>query len=296
MAKRRILIVLAAALLASAGAAAYFLLAPDSGTEEVPADDSAQAQPPAPGVAKDEITIRNITDKTVRYELRPYGAETKPVSRALKSGEIDRFPAPRIIVITYEKYGREVTYSLYPGRPYSFRCDSAGKIDIWAGAHGLETAVDLAPWVPTPPEVIVKMCEIAEVDENDVVYDVGCGDGRIVVYAAKAFGARGVGIDIDPERIKESKASAKQAGVEHLVTFILADATKADISGATVLLLYLLPESNELLRPKFEKDLKPGTLIATHNYMIPGWESREVTSEVVLDAEGTEHSVFLYRR
>jgi ubiquinone/menaquinone biosynthesis C-methylase UbiE len=91
------------------------------------------------------------------------------------------------------------------------------------------------------------MCELAEVDKDDVVYDLGCGDGRMVIYAAKNFGARGVGIDIDPQRIKESKANAKAAGVERLVKFRLADATKAEISEATVLLLYLLPESQELL-------------------------------------------------
>ncbi|MBM3310755.1 MAG: methyltransferase domain-containing protein [Candidatus Aminicenantes bacterium] len=140
------------------------------------------------------------------------------------------------------------------------------------------------------------MCELAAIDKDDVVYDIGCGDGRIVIFAAKAYGARGVGVDIDPERIKESKASAKRAGVEDLVTFKLADATTVEISEATALLLYLLPESNELLRPKFEKELKPGTPIVTHNYMIPGWESKEVASEVVKDAEGVEHSVFLYRR
>jgi len=294
MTKRQIVLGGVAALAVTAGAAAYFVLTP--GSPQEPAAETDQAQAPALGVAKDEITIRNVTNETVRYELRPYGAETEPIPRILKVGEIDRFPTAQIVVITYEKYGREVTYSLYPGRPYSFRYDSAGKIDIWAGAHGLETAVDLAPWVPTPPEVIVKMCELAEIDKDDVVYDIGCGDGRMVIYAAKAFGAKGVGIDIDPERIKESKASAKRAGVENLVTFKVADATKVDITGATALLLYLLPESNELLRPKFEKELKPGTLIATHNYMIPGWESKEVTSEVVKDTEGTEHSVFLYRR
>jgi predicted O-methyltransferase YrrM len=293
MTKRQIILGVSAALVLTAAAAAVLVFAPDSRQDQTAA---GAAQAPALGVAKDEVTIRNVTNETVRFELRPYGAETKPVPQALKPGEIVRYPATRIVVITYEKYGREVSYSLTPGRPYSFRFDSAGKVDIWAGAHGLETAVDLAPWVPTPPEVIVKMCELAEIDQDDVVYDIGCGDGRIVIFAAKAYGARGVGIDIDPERIKESKASAKRAGVEKLVTFKLADATTVEISEATALLLYLLPESNELLRPKFEKELKPGTPVVTHNYMIPGWESKEITSEVVKDTEGVEHSVFLYRR
>jgi hypothetical protein len=294
MTKRQIILGLAAALFATAVAAAYFVLSP--GAQEKAASQTEPAKTPAPGVGANEITIRNVTNETVHYVLRPYGADTKPVSRSLKVGEIDRFPTKQIVVISYEKSGSEVTYSLTPGRPYSFRYDSSGKIDIWAGAHGLENAVDLAPWVPTPPEVIVKMCDLAEVDKDDIVYDIGCGDGRMVIYAAKAFGARGVGVDIDPERIKESKASAKRAGVEKLVAFKLADATKVDISEATVLLLYLLPESNELLRPKFDQELRPGTPVVTHNYMIPGWEAKEIKAEVVKDAEGTEHTVFLYRR
>jgi hypothetical protein len=294
MTKRQLCVGLAAALLVTAAAAAYLVLAP--GPQEKTTGQTEPAQKPALGVAKNEITIRNVTTEPVTYDLRPYGADTKTVHRTLKVGEIDRFPARVIVVVTYRKYGREISYSLSPGRPYSFRYDSAGKIDIWAGAHGRGDTVDLAPWVPTPPEVIVKMCDLAEVDKDDVVYDLGCGDGRMVIYAAKALGARGVGIDVDPEMIKESKVIAKRSGVEKLVTFKQADATKADISEATVLLLYLLPESNELLRPVFERDLKPGTPVVTHNYMIPGWESKEVTSAVVKDAEGTEHSVFLYRR
>jgi hypothetical protein len=250
----------------------------------------------APGVASDEIAIRNVTDQVVQYSLRPYGEEAPAAPRTLKPGAIDRFPATQLVVVSYLKYGREVTYSLYPGKPYSFRFDTAGKIDIWVGAHGREDAVDLAPYVPTPPEVLVKMLDLAEVGPHSVVYDIGCGDGRIVVYAAKTFGARGVGIDIDPERIRESKANAKRSGVEKLVKFKRADAMKVDVSEATVVTLYLLPESNEMLRPKLEKELKAGVFVVTHNYMIPGWGAKEVVSSVVKDAEGTEHSVFLYKR
>jgi ribosomal protein L11 methylase PrmA len=134
------------------------------------------------------------------------------------------------------------------------------------------------------------------VNKNSIVYDIGCGDGRIVLYAAKAFGAHGVGIDIDPVRIDECKANAKRDKVESLTKFILGDATKMDISKATVVTLYLLPESNELLRPKFEKDLKPGTLVVSHNYVVPGWEEKEIGNATVIDLEKTEHSVFLYKR
>ena len=119
---------------------------------------------------------------------------------------------------------------------------------------------------------------------------------RIVIYAAQKYGARGVGIDIDPQRIKESKDAAKKAGVDKLVKFRLEDATKSDISPATIVTLYLLPESNELLRPKFDRELKPGTIVVTHNYIIPGWDDREIDSTTVPDADGKEHSVFLYKR
>ncbi len=245
-----------------------------------------------------EITIRNVTKETVRYALQEQepGANVKPRTRTLAIGAIDRFPAVQTVSVTYKKDGRDVSYSLYPGRPYSFRYDRAGAIDIYQGAHGRADAEDLAPWVPTPPEVIVKMMDMAQVNKNSIVYDIGCGDGRIVLYAAKAFGAHGVGIDIDPVRIDECKANAKRDRVENLVKFILADATKIDISKATVVALYLLPESNELLRPKFEKDLKPGTLVVSHNYVVPGWDAKEIGNATVIDLEKIEHSVFLYKK
>ncbi|MBN1939668.1 MAG: class I SAM-dependent methyltransferase [Candidatus Aminicenantes bacterium] len=248
------------------------------------------------GVGPREITIRNVTKKPVHYKLRAYGSEGGGDERVLLPDEIDRYPAPQTVIISYLKHGVEVTYSLFPGKPYSFRYDSAGNTDIWVGAHGREDAVDLAPYVPTPSEVVAEMCRLGEVSKDSIVYDIGCGDGRIVIYAAKTYGARGVGIDIEPERIRESRANAKEAGVEKLVRFELADATRVDISEATVVTMYLLPESNELLRPKLEKELRPGVFVVTHNYMIPGWEEKEVTSAVVRDPEGKEHTVFLYRR
>ena len=243
-----------------------------------------------------EITIRNVTKDEVTYALLAAGAMTKPEVKKLAPGAIDRVRAVDTLTITYEKYGREISYSLYPGKPYSFRYDSGGKIDIWQGSHGRGDAEDLAPFVPTPPEVVAKMFELAKADKDSVIYDIGCGDGRIVVYAAKTFGAHGVGIDIDPERIKESKENAKKEGVEKLVKFLLEDATKTDISPATIVTTYLLPESNELLRPKFERELKPGTIIVTHNYIVPGWEGKEIDSATLTDASGTEHTVFLYKK
>jgi SAM-dependent methyltransferase len=243
-----------------------------------------------------EITIRNVTKEEVTYSLVTYGSSAKPTVHKLAAGAVDRIPAVETMTVSYEKYGREISYSLYPGKPYSFRFDSSGKIDIWQGSHGREDAEDLAPFVPTPPEVVAKMFELAKADKDSVVFDIGCGDGRIVIYAAKTFGARCVGIDIDPQRIKESKENAKKEGVEKLVKFLLEDATKTDISSATIVATYLLPESNELLRPKFERELKPGTILVTHNYIIPGWNGKEIDTATLTDSTGTEHTIFLYKK
>jgi len=285
-------VLILAAVIAAAGAAYVFLL--HGGPQFVIDATKEPARKIAP--AADEITIRNVTKETVSYTLQDSGSNAKPRSRSLAVGAIDRVPASQVVTITYKKYGRDVSYSLYPGKPYSFRYDSSSAIDIWQGSHGRADAEDLAPFVPTPPEVIVKMMDMAKADQNSVVYDIGCGDGRIVIYAAKTFGARGVGIDIDPVRIDECKANAKRAGVQRLVRFMQADATKIDISKATIVSTYLLPESNELLRPKFEKDLKPGTVVVTHNYTVPGWDAKLIETATVVDLEKTEHVVYLYKR
>ena len=155
--------------------------------------------------------------------------------------------------------------------------------------------VKLAPFLPTPMCVVEKMLELAEVDRNDIVYDLGCGDGRIVIAAAEKYGAHGVGLDIFPQWVKKSQSNAQKAGVDSLVEFRLEDATKADISEATVVALYLLPETNDLLRPMLEKQLKAGSCVVTHNYHIPGWGDKEVKVESLKDEFGKEHTVFVYR-
>ena len=133
-------------------------------------------------------------------------------------------------------------------------------------------ANSLAPYVPTPQDVVDRMLGLAGVTSKDVVYDLGCGDGRIVITAAKKFAARGMGVDIDPDRIKESEANAKAAGVEHLVTFKLQDAMTVDFSPASVVTLYLLPSLNEKLKPKLMKELKPGTRIVSHAFDMGDWK------------------------
>jgi SAM-dependent methyltransferase len=122
------------------------------------------------------------------------------------------------------------------------------------------------PYVPTRQEIVEEMLRVAGVKAGDVVYDLGCGDGRIVIAAAQKFGARGVGVDIDPQRIAEANANAKRAGVEKQVAFRLGDLFDADIAEATVVTLYLLPDVNLRLKPKLLRDLKPGTRIVSHDF------------------------------
>jgi hypothetical protein len=127
-------------------------------------------------------------------------------------------------------------------------------------------------FIPTPPEVVTAMLRVARVGKGDVLYDLGSGDGRIVISAVKDFGAaRGVGIDIDPERIAEAIANARQAGVGDRVTFLNQDLFTTNFSEATVVTLYLLPSLNLRLRPKLLSELKPGTRIVSHAFDIGDW-------------------------
>jgi ribosomal protein L11 methylase PrmA len=150
----------------------------------------------------------------------------------------------------------------------------------------------LAPYVPTPQPIVEKMLDLAQVTSKDVVYDLGCGDGRIVIAAAKKYGAHAVGVDIDPERIRESTANAKAAGVEKLVTFKLEDAMKVDISPATVVTLYLLSSSNMQLRPKLTRELKPGARIVSHAFAMGDWQP-EKTAQVA-DQSGFNRTLYLW--
>ncbi len=128
------------------------------------------------------------------------------------------------------------------------------------------------PYVPTRPEVVNSMLKLAKVNKNDTVYDLGCGDGRIVIASAKDYGAKGVGIDLNPKRISEARANARKAGVEGRVKFKTGDLFKEDFSKATVVTLYLLPSVNSKLRPQLWKQLKVGTRVVSHDFsMGPEW-------------------------
>ncbi|TFZ04741.1 SAM-dependent methyltransferase [Ramlibacter rhizophilus] len=135
----------------------------------------------------------------------------------------------------------------------------------WSQGASTAPALDV-PYVPTPQPVVDRMLEMAKVNSRDVLYDLGCGDGRIVITASKQHGARGVGIDLNPVRIEEAKANAKQAGVSGKVDFRVGDLFEADFSPATVVTLYLLPNINRKLRPQLWRQLDVGTRVVSHAF------------------------------
>lgn len=147
------------------------------------------------------------------------------------------------------------------------------------------------PYVPSPPEVVAEMLRLVQLKPGDILYDLGCGDGRIVVAAAKNAGIRAIGIDIDPERIEESWENAKLAGVDNLVEFRQGDLFTADIHDASVVTLYLLTYVNLKLRPKLLNELKPGTRLVSHNYAMDTWKPDQTTTVVVNDSV---HTVYFW--
>jgi cyclopropane fatty-acyl-phospholipid synthase-like methyltransferase len=156
-----------------------------------------------------------------------------------------------------------------------------------ASAHAQTAATQNKPlrspdviYVPTPQEVVDAMLVMAGVSGKDVVYDLGCGDGRIPVTAAKQYGARAVGIDIDPQRIAEANENVKSSGVGDKVKIMNADLFETDISPASVVTLYLLPSLNQKLMPKLQKELKPGTRIVSHAFDMGEQWPPEKTQEV----------------
>jgi hypothetical protein len=148
------------------------------------------------------------------------------------------------------------------------------------------------PFVPTPPAVIDRMLEMARVKSSDVIYDIGSGDGRIIIQAAKKYGVKGVGIEIDADLVKRAQENALREKVDRLVEFRVQDAFTADVSPASVVTLYMLPEFNAKLRPMLEKQLRPGARVVSHDFEIEGWvpdRTERVKGNFVHD-----HTIFLF--
>lgn len=150
-----------------------------------------------------------------------------------------------------------------------------------------------APFVPSPTDVVDRMLTFAQVGPRDVVYDLGSGDGRIVITAAQKFGARGVGVDIDPARVAEAQANAARAGVQHLTTFRVQDVMETDLTDATVVTLYLLSAQNIRLRPRLTAQLKPGARVVSHNFGMGDWDPDLV--DTFTSADGQSRTLFLWR-
>lgn len=182
--------------------------------------------------------------------------------------------------------------------PFSLAIAIAGLVfepsSAWAQAAQKfnDEGKKIVPYVPTPQEVVERMLELAQVKKGDVVYDLGSGDGRIVVTAAKKYGVKAVGFEIDPERIKESAENIKKAGVGDLVEIRQQDIRTVDLSPATVLTMYLLPEVNLMVRPNIWKEMKPGSRVVSHDFDMGDW--KPLKTEHIKDGSSWDHTLYLW--
>lgn len=155
-----------------------------------------------------------------------------------------------------------------------------------------EASHDVVPYVPTPMNVAERMLELAKVTPSDVVYDLGSGDGRIVILAAQKYGAHAIGVELDGKRYRESSARIEELGLASKAKILHGDMFKADIRSATVVTLYLLTSVNAEIRPMLEKQLRPGTRVVSHDFQMSGWTA-EKTEEITAE-NGSVHMVYLY--
>jgi tRNA G37 N-methylase Trm5 len=151
----------------------------------------------------------------------------------------------------------------------------------------------IAPYVPTPQEVVDRMLELAEVRKGDLLYDLGSGDGRIVITAAKKYGVKAVGFEIDPNLVKRSRDNIKEAGVEHLVEIREQDVRTVDFSPASVLTMYLYPAANFRLRPAILRQLKPGSRVVSHEFGMGNWKPDR--TEQLMDSADHLRTIYLWR-
>ncbi len=150
-----------------------------------------------------------------------------------------------------------------------------------------------APFVVTPPDVVQEMLKLAEVRPDDVVYDLGSGDGRIVITAAREYGARGIGFELEPDLVRRARGDARRAGVGNLVEFHVQDVVTVDLTGATVVTIYLSRDANLKLRPRILSQLRPGSRIVSHQFDMGDWRPSRILT--YRDTSGGEHTLFLWR-
>jgi uncharacterized protein (TIGR03000 family) len=260
------------------------------GPRALPAQEPGKPPPEnkAPQTEKKPGTLKVFVPPFAELEIEGY--------KTRSTGEVRTFATPPL------EPGKKYTYTLkLSWMEGSRRVTRMAVADLRAGE---ETVRDLRPgskedassriiFVPTPESLVEKMLELAKVTKDDVVYDLGCGDGRIVILAAKKHGAHGVGVDIDPVRVREARAAVEKAGVQDLVTIRQGDALKVeDLDKATVVTLYMLPEFQEKLRPILQQTLKPGARIVAHDYDLGDWQPAQ---RVEVRGPKRNHVLFLWR-
>lgn len=166
---------------------------------------------------------------------------------------------------------------------------------LTATAQESKEGDSLAPFFPTPPVIVEKMLHLGELKKGERMFDLGSGDGRIVIMAAKKFGADATGVEFDGPLYKHSMAAIKREGLSDRARIIHGDVTKQNFSSANLLTVYLLPDSNTKIRPMLEKQLKKGTRVVAHDFEFSGWTAEKV-EHIEDDGEGRSHSMYLYRR
>jgi uncharacterized protein (TIGR03000 family) len=218
------------------------------------------------------------------------GQETK------QTGSVRRFISPPLtpgktyrysLQWTYRKGGQSVTRT----RIVRVHAGESKEVDLIEEAEDVGLKLDV-PFEPTPQDVVDKMLELAVFKEKDVVYDLGCGDGRIVVTAAKKYGCKAAGFDLDPKRVKESLDNVKANGVEKLVTIEKKNLFDVDLKPASVVTLFLLPDVNVKLIPQLEQ-LKPGSRILSHDFAIEGVEPQH-TVKVASKEDKRQHTIYVW--
>jgi protein-L-isoaspartate O-methyltransferase len=163
------------------------------------------------------------------------------------------------------------------------------------GFAQVKEADKLAPYFPTPPSVVEKMLVLGELKKGEKMFDLGSGDGRIVIMAAKRFGADATGVEIDESLHRHSTAEIKRQKLADRARIILGDVTGQDYSSADLLTVYLLPDSNTKIRPMLEKQLRKGARVVAHDFEFSGWKAEKV-QHIEDDGEGRSHTLYLYRR
>lgn len=241
--------------------------------------------------------VKNDTEEIIYYSILLLSPGEEVQKKLINPGEIHYYPGYFALKITFSRNNRELIYRLNPGNIYVFKQDKFGKLDVFVNSEIRADYESPVPFVPTPSDIVREMLEIAGIKPEDVVYDLGSGDGRIVITAAREFGAQGVGVEIDTELVNLSKQKAAQAGVSDRVEFKIEDVFKSDISKASIVTIYMLCEVNEKLRSHLDNSLKKGSRVVTHNYPIPGWAENLIKIFSIRSKEDEEeHLIYFYKK